>query len=360
MHECLVALGSNLGNRTAYLERAVAEIGESPQVRALRRSGWYATPPIGGPGVQREFLNGAVRFETSLSPSQILHLLRRVEHQLNRQREIRWGDRTIDLDLLLYGHVVRGTANLTLPHPRMTYRGFVLVPAVEVAADMIHPTTGWTVRQLFDNLARRPHHVALTGPIGVGKTALLDSVAQSRSLHLVRDTIDEAALAQYYAAPSDQAWEMEYRLLNERSCALRHSSLTDEGRIILSDFCWDQSLAFASLWMRDEDLVRLESEWIACRAGVLIPTLVILLYAPVPVLLERIRRRGRSYERHLTSDWLASLMGALRNLASRAEAGPVIELDVTSPQIADEVSAALQSIQTALPTFPQLYRVNSE
>ena len=346
MHDCLVALGSNLGNRVAFLRQAVAEIKKHPQVSRVHSSQWYTTPPIGGPGSQGDFLNGAVRFTTSLSPQQVLQLLQRIEKTLQRQRKIHWGPRTVDLDLLLYDHIICASAQLSIPHPRMIYRRFVLAPAVEIAAEMIHPLTGWTIQQLFNHLVRQPHYIAITGTIGVGKTELMHSVAQKIPGHLVHDVISSNTLHTYYSSPMDSAWETENKLLNQRSSALCHQGLVDGTQLILSDFWWEQSLAYANLWMPDDALTRLESTMRAQRGKVLSPTLVILLHAPTSILRERIRIRNRSCEKTLSIDWLTSLTHALRNRARELGTGPVIELDITSPQITAEVTAAVQAIYT--------------
>ncbi|MGE3240673.1 MAG: 2-amino-4-hydroxy-6-hydroxymethyldihydropteridine diphosphokinase [Pirellulales bacterium] len=152
MPRSLVAIGSNLGDRAATLDGAVAALAQSRDVRLLRQSAWQMTLPVGGRSGRSEFLNGAALFETSLSPQELLMLLQQIENQFGRERQEHWGDRTLDLDLLLHDDAVINSTALTLPHPRMSFRRFVLEPAVEIAPEMIHPTIGWTLERLLERL----------------------------------------------------------------------------------------------------------------------------------------------------------------------------------------------------------------
>ena len=147
---CLIALGSNLGDRRRTLDEAVARLARHPQLRVLATSPWIETAAVGGPPGQGDFLNGAILLETSLPPEAVLAILQEIEAALGRRREERWGPRSIDLDLLLYDQEVRQTPSLVLPHPRMTQRRFVLEPAAAIAASMVHPLTGWTLQQHLD------------------------------------------------------------------------------------------------------------------------------------------------------------------------------------------------------------------
>ena len=149
---CLVALGSNLGDRAEHLRNAIDALARLPGTHLTARSSWHETQPEGGPPGQGPFLNGAVLLSTRLSPEAMLTELERIETALGRVRAQRWGPRTIDLDLVLYDQEVRQTDELTLPHPRMASRRFVLAPAAEVTPWMVHPTSGWVVAQLLASL----------------------------------------------------------------------------------------------------------------------------------------------------------------------------------------------------------------
>lgn len=159
---CLLALGSNLGDRRAILARACAEISALPDSQLLARSSWHSTSPIGGAEGQDAFLNGALLIETAVPPAELAAALQAIETKLGRARIVRWDARPIDIDMLLYGDATIETADLTVPHPRMTFRRFVLEPAVEVAGEMLHPTSGWTIAALLAHLQRSPSFIAVT------------------------------------------------------------------------------------------------------------------------------------------------------------------------------------------------------
>ena len=145
-----VGLGSNLGDRRAMLDGAVAELGNTPGVRVLRVSSVHETEPVGPP--QPRYLNAVAEVETSLAPRALLDRLLAVETRFGRVRGERWGPRTIDLDLLLHGGLVIDEPGLSVPHPRMTERAFVLAPLCELVPEGRHPVLGRTFRQLLADL----------------------------------------------------------------------------------------------------------------------------------------------------------------------------------------------------------------
>jgi len=161
MARSLIAFGSNVGDRAATLDAALAALARTRGVELPRQSSWQMTLPVGGRAGRNEFLNGAVLVETSLSPQELLEQLQQIENRLGRERQERWGDRTLDLDLLLHGDAVIDTPSLTVPHPRMSFRRFVLEPALEVAPELVHPTIGWTLEQLLSHLDSGADAVAL-------------------------------------------------------------------------------------------------------------------------------------------------------------------------------------------------------
>src|SRR5690606_21329237 len=129
-----IGLGSNMGDRLGYLEAAIKALHAKPDIRVLRCSSVYETAPV-GLTEQPHFLNMVIDVATELTPHQLLETMLAAELELGRVRDVRWGPRTIDLDLLVYGDVSLHTDELELPHPRMKERAFVLVPLLELCGE---------------------------------------------------------------------------------------------------------------------------------------------------------------------------------------------------------------------------------
>jgi 2-amino-4-hydroxy-6-hydroxymethyldihydropteridine diphosphokinase len=137
-----LALGSNLGDRLAHLQYAVDALDGADGVEVVAVSRVYETAPVGGPP-QDAYLNAVIATETGLEPHALLALGQRVERDAQRVRAERWGPRTLDVDVLLYDDLRLDDPELTLPHPRMWERGFVLAPLRDVAPDLVATATSW-------------------------------------------------------------------------------------------------------------------------------------------------------------------------------------------------------------------------
>jgi 2-amino-4-hydroxy-6-hydroxymethyldihydropteridine diphosphokinase len=131
MYSCYLGLGSNLGDRLEFLIKAVAALEENPEIRVLKLSNVYETEPVGF-REQADFLNMVIAIDTSLPPLELLETVLAIEEDLERQRELRWGPRTIDIDLLIVGNERVEMERLHLPHPRIRERLFVLYPLKEI------------------------------------------------------------------------------------------------------------------------------------------------------------------------------------------------------------------------------------
>lgn len=146
-HIACIALGSNMGDKKAYLDQAADALDKLPGSHVRKVSSYLVTAPYGGVE-QDDFLNAALLLETTLNPQTLLEELHRIEQAANRKRIVRWGPRTLDLDILLYDDLVMSEENLIIPHVEMHKRDFVLLPLCEIAPYMRHPILEKTVEEL--------------------------------------------------------------------------------------------------------------------------------------------------------------------------------------------------------------------
>lgn len=150
-HTVYLALGSNMGNTKEYLDGAVKKLADDNNFRDITVSDWITTKPYGGVK-QDDFLNGVLGCKTMLSPNALLDRIHEIEQQADRKREIHWGPRTLDLDILFYDDLILDTEKLTIPHPDMQNRQFVLAPMSEIAPYFRHPLTKRTIVQMLADL----------------------------------------------------------------------------------------------------------------------------------------------------------------------------------------------------------------
>lgn len=136
-HRAYIALGSNLGVSAEALEGALAMLNALPETRVLQVSPWYRSAAIGGPANQPDYLNAVCELTTGLPPRPLLDALHQIEHHFGRERQVRWGPRTLDLDIIWYQNVRSEDPELTLPHPRAHERAFVLRPLADIAPDLV-------------------------------------------------------------------------------------------------------------------------------------------------------------------------------------------------------------------------------
>lgn len=157
MSEAITAylgIGSNLGDRAQTIRSAIMALESAEGITVIAQSSVIETEPVGGPG-QGKYLNGAVGVMTTLEPRGLLDVCLEVErkHGRDRTQEARWGPRTLDLDILLYGREIISEPGLIIPHPRMHERPFVLIPLAQIGPSQWHPVREMTIQTLRDRLA---------------------------------------------------------------------------------------------------------------------------------------------------------------------------------------------------------------
>ncbi len=165
MPEAYVGIGGNQGDVAAAIDAAVQSLAAHPGVTQVNCSGLYQTQPV---GVQAgaPFLNAAIACQTTLAPEEFLTCCQQIEQQAGRVRLIRWGPRTLDLDIIGYDDQVLTTPRLTLPHPAAWYRRFVLDPLCEIAPEWVHPERQLAIGPLRDRLTQLPLTFCIRGELG--------------------------------------------------------------------------------------------------------------------------------------------------------------------------------------------------
>lgn len=347
MSRCLIALGSNLGNRPEILDEAIAKLRRIARIRVESVSSFRETAPIGGPADQLPFLNAAALLESSFEPRELLELLKRIETEAGRRDGETWGPRTLDLDLLLYEQLVLSTPTLQLPHPRMAWRRFVLEPAAEVAGEMLHPVIGWTIARLLEHLNTALPYVAITGAIAAGKTHFARLLCEKTSATPIFESLDEKRMEMFYADPTGNGWALELEFLRQRTELLTAAAdFWSQRRLAVSDFWFDQSPAFARVWLSESQWPSFIEHWRQAREKVVRPKLLVLLDAPTEVLMERIRRRGRRGEQNINPEQLERIRWSIHDQASQPGLGPVLRASGADIESAlEEVSAAIEAME---------------
>lgn len=146
-----LSLGSSMGDRNAYIDKALDLLRAERLVLSVRESARHTTAPYGGVA-KNEFLNSAAEVVTLLSADELLALIHRIESECGRVRDVHWADRTLDIDIIFFDDEVRGKGNLILPHPEVAKRKFVLAPLAEIAPYAVHPLSGKRVSEMLEEL----------------------------------------------------------------------------------------------------------------------------------------------------------------------------------------------------------------
>ncbi len=148
-HDAYLGLGSNLGLREKNIAAALNALQTTREIEVVKVSSLYETKAVGGPADQPDYINAAAHLRTTISAERLLAVCQNIESSLGRRRDVPWGPRTIDLDILCFDDEIRSTPDLTIPHSLMHERRFVLEPLTEIAPDLVHPALEETMRNLL-------------------------------------------------------------------------------------------------------------------------------------------------------------------------------------------------------------------
>ncbi|MEM7381467.1 MAG: 2-amino-4-hydroxy-6-hydroxymethyldihydropteridine diphosphokinase [Bacteroidota bacterium] len=321
-----LSLGSNLGDRQDYLQRALFLIQEKAG-NIQRISKVYQTASWGFESA--DFLNCCVSFETGLSPMELLEVLLDIERYLGRERNKTesYTARTIDIDILYYGQEVINTDALTIPHPQLQLRRFVLKPLADIAPQFYHPLLKKDSRNLLQECRdkiipfKTPYRlfkdrsalftglnfIAIEGNIGAGKTTLAKRIAADFNAKLVLERFaDNAFLPKFYEDQARYAFPLEMSFLADR-----YQQFTDDTtqfdlfrQFMVSDYDIYKSLIFAKITLQQDEFSLYRKLFNFMYREVKKPRIYVYLYQSTERLLDNIKRRGRDYEQNISADYL--------------------------------------------------------
>ncbi|MBZ9650593.1 2-amino-4-hydroxy-6-hydroxymethyldihydropteridine diphosphokinase [Psychroflexus montanilacus] len=320
-----IALGSNQGEKMDWLKKAVYEvykaIGDVTRVSKV-----YKTPAWGFEG--DDFLNAVIEVNTRFSAEVTLEKLLTIELQLGRIRveNIGYQARTIDLDILFYGNETIVSERLTVPHPKLIERSFVLYPLADLVPNLIHPTLNKSVSELINNCKdtspieaisdqlqhkkaefRQVNYLTIEGNIGSGKTSLAEMIAEDFNGKLILERFkDNPFLPKFYEDQARFAFPLEMSFLADR-----HQQLMDDisqldlfSDFAISDYNPNKSLIFSKVTLQEDEYALYKKIFDIMYSEVPKPDVYVYLYQNIERLLRNIKKRGREYEQNITPDYL--------------------------------------------------------
>jgi 2-amino-4-hydroxy-6-hydroxymethyldihydropteridine diphosphokinase len=328
-----IGLGSNLGDRKSFIDKAVQSLRETPDVTVVRVSTVVETEALNN-AKQPKYLNCAAEIRTSLSAAKLHQQLVRIENSLGRQRGEKWASRTIDIDLLLFGSEVINSDTLTVPHSQMHLRSFVLSGLRELNPKLVHPVLNETVETLAGRLnggdfALRPglpQLISIAGNIGAGKTTLTKILAGAFKCRAIFEAYDtNPFLSKVYAGNHDLALDSQLYFLFTRLEQLNPASL-EKGKAVISDYLFQKEQIYAKLTLNAEQLALYQKYYSIVSPAITNPVVVIHLQNPPGECLERIHKRSRPYEQRIENSFLEAVGAGYEQGLRDWKVCPVIRL----------------------------------
>lgn len=346
---CVIGLGANLGNPAATLRAATHWLAAQPGIRKLHVSQLALSSPAGGPAGQPAYVNAAARFETDLPPEAVLAVLQHGEAEFGRERRETWGPRTLDLDLLLYDQLQLTTPLLTLPHPRLAFRRFVLEPAVEIAGETVHPTLRATLKQLLQHVNSAPRYVAVAGACWFAKQYVVAGVAASLKAGgtLVRPLVLRGMTV--VGAPAiedpDHSFVDHYIDLVPRLADELREALTPSSEWIISSY-WPGELELAArIWFTGAARAAAEEAYRSAFSDLPSPQLLVYLATPDDLLLFSPSQPGHDAAYYEQARRLATQRDALDRFVADQSGLPLLRANADRPEAAiRELHAAIVAL----------------
>ncbi len=351
MATSLIGLGSNLGQREDLISLALARLDAEPNVSVTMSSRTYETVPIGGPAGQGLFLNAAAVLETDRSAKGLLRLLQQVEMDLGRRRSVRWDARCIDLDLLLHDNQMCTTEELILPHPRMSFRRFVLEPACEIAPTMVHPASGWILEDLLEHIRGHHNYVAVTGPKTVDTGRFVEAVERRlkeqhailpRLILVPQDSVPKV-VAKEDAASAKPDLRLEF--WSPKSDMHGGTYWTDKETLLISNFWLGQAVTTTDSYLDRERYKEAQQQLPTYAKNAFTPKLLIVLDPPDQEGKVPVNKLG------ITNQTLPSNRSVLTTMETRfpEDQGPCLRLKCATKrktqEAIEEVVASILAMQ---------------
>ncbi|MEM6894578.1 MAG: 2-amino-4-hydroxy-6-hydroxymethyldihydropteridine diphosphokinase [Bacteroidota bacterium] len=329
-HQVYLSLGSNLQHRFRYLQKGVIAIAEK-MGQVLKTSNVYENPAVGFEG--DSFLNACILVETTLPPEKVLEIALQIERAHGRMREAHttgYASRTLDIDVLLHDNLVLESETLTLPHPKMTERAFVLKPLADIAPQYYHPLLQKDIRNLLqeckDRVAvQKTNHqlfksrehffsqvqlIAIEGSIGAGKTSLAKMISEDFNAKLVLERFaDNAFLPKFYEDPARFAFPLEMSFLADRYQQFSEDTAQFDlfKNFMVSDYDIFKSLIFAQITLQKDEFKLYRKLFNFMYKEIKKPDIYLFLYQNTDRLLENIKTRGRTYEQNIEAQYLEKI-----------------------------------------------------
>lgn len=319
-----------MGNRFEYLQKAVDSLFEKIGT-VVKISSIYETPAMGFEG--DAFLNCAVWLQTDLKPSKVLKTILEIEKTMGRERNASktYTSRPIDIDIIFIDGEILQTENLTVPHPEMEKRKFVLQPLAELNSQLVHPVSQkniikllaetddvsvlekqskWLTNPMKENNISQYNYIAIEGNIGAGKTSLATKIANDFNAKLILERFkDNPFLPKFYEDAARYAFPLEMSFLADR-----YQQLVDDitqfdlfKESVIADYDVNKSLIFASITLPAEEYALYKKLFQVMHKELPKPDVYIYLYQNTERLLENIKKRGRKYEQSIRAEYLQKL-----------------------------------------------------
>lgn len=351
-HTVILALGSNLGDRLAYMQQSLEAIHKKiGWVKAISKI--YETPAWGFEG--KAFLNACVEVSTRKKPGEVLEILLDIEEQLGRTRSDKknYQNRTIDLDIIFFEEEIIETEILKIPHPGITDRLFVLKPLNDIAPSFVHPVLKQKVGSLLKNTPddspisaiseelKNPsgkydfpkcNYIAVEGNIGAGKTSFSTMVSEDFNAKLILERFkDNPFLPKFYENKERYAFPLEMSFLADRYQQLsddlaQYDLFTD---FVISDYDVFKSLIFAKITLHEDEYGLYHKLFHLMYKELVKPDLYVYLYQNTERLLENIKKRGRDYEQNIQPEYLVDINKSYLNFIKSQTSMKVQIIDIS-------------------------------